>query len=138
MNVLKLISSRGEPTRLEQLGHVEGIVKLESHPISIKGSKSIRTNRLVGQPIGSAFIDRKIYDVIRARLEKIEDHLSLPPSETAWKMISGRFQRLKCAFGTEATATPWLKLDVPLSEPNADYVDAEIFDGQMQIKWYIN
>jgi len=53
-------------------------------------------------------------------------------------MISGRFQRLKCAFGTEATATPWLKLDVPLSEPNVDYVDAEIYDGQMQIAWYID
>ncbi|KAJ5769200.1 hypothetical protein N7520_003759 [Penicillium odoratum] len=111
VNVLKLISSRGEPTRLEQLGHVEG------------------------QPIGSAFIDRKMYDLIRARLDKVENHLSFPPNETAWKMISGRFQRLKCAFGTEATATPWLKLDVPLLDATGDHVDAGIYDGQMQIAW---
>jgi hypothetical protein len=70
-------------------------------------------------------------------LEKIKNHLSSQPDEAAWKMISGRFQRLKCAFGTEATATPWLKLDVPLSNPNEDYIDAEIYDGQMQIAWYV-
>lgn len=138
MNVLKLISSRGEPTRLEQLGHVEGIGALESYPTSTQGFECIRTNQSIGQPIGSAFIDRKIYDLIRSRLEKIGDHLSFPPNETAWKMTSGRFQRLKCAFGTEATATPWLKVDVPLLDPNSDHVDAEIYDGQMQIAWYIS
>ncbi|KAJ5655126.1 hypothetical protein N7490_002129 [Penicillium lividum] len=111
VNVLKLISSRGEPTRLEQLGHVEG------------------------HPIGSAFIDRNIYDLIRAKLGTIRDHLSFPPNETAWKLISGRFQRLKCAFGTEATATPWLKLDVPLLDPTVDHVDAGIHNAQMQIAW---
>ncbi|KAJ5510948.1 hypothetical protein N7453_003051 [Penicillium expansum] len=97
VNVLKLISSRGEPTRLEQLGHVEG------------------------QPIGSVFIDRKMHRLICQRLERIREHLSIPPSEAAWKMTSGRFQRLKCTFGAESTLTPWLKLDVPCLESDSDF-----------------
>ncbi|KAJ5117162.1 hypothetical protein N7448_004107 [Penicillium atrosanguineum] len=111
VNVLKLISSRGEPTRLEQLGHVEG------------------------QPIGSVFIDRKIHQLICERLEKVKEHIKISPSEAAWKMTSGRFQRLKCAFGTEATLTPWLKLDVPFLDPNMDLPEAEISNGQMRIAW---
>ncbi|KAB8077963.1 hypothetical protein BDV29DRAFT_167418 [Aspergillus leporis] len=111
VNVLKLISSRGEPTRLEQLGHVEG------------------------QPIGSVFIDRKIHHLICERLEKVQDHLDLAPSDAAWIMTSGRFQRLKCAFGTEATLTPWLKLDVPSLGTVLDLPEAEIYNGQMRIAW---
>ncbi|PYI00603.1 hypothetical protein BO78DRAFT_329637 [Aspergillus sclerotiicarbonarius CBS 121057] len=112
VNVLKLLSSRGEPTRLAQLGHVEG-----------------------GHPIGSVFIDREIHRLICARLETVRSHLRLSPSATAWKMTFGRFQRYKCAFGTEATATPWLKLDVPSLVSDADLPEAEIYDGQMQIAW---
>ncbi|OQD84112.1 hypothetical protein PENANT_c014G07146 [Penicillium antarcticum] len=111
VNVLKLMSSRGEPTRLEQLGHVEG------------------------QPIGSVFIDRKMHQLICERLEKVKESLGLPPSEAAWKMTSGRFQRLKCAFGTESTLTPWLTLDVPSLEPSPDFPEAEIYNGQMRIAW---
>ncbi|KAJ5189910.1 hypothetical protein N7472_008924 [Penicillium cf. griseofulvum] len=111
VNVLKLISSRGEPTRLEQLGHVEG------------------------QPIGSVFIDRKMHRLICQRLEKIRDHLSIPPSEVAWKMTAGRFQRLKCTFGTESTLTPWLKLDVPCLESDSDFSEASVYEGQMLIAW---
>lgn len=50
-------------------------------------------------------------------------------------MCSGRFQRLKCAFDTEATLTPWLKLDVPSLESDIDYPEADIYNGQMQIAW---
>ncbi|KAE8141241.1 hypothetical protein BDV38DRAFT_237622 [Aspergillus pseudotamarii] len=111
VNVLKLISTRGEPTRLEQLGHVEG------------------------QPIGSVFIDRKIHHLICQRLEKVRDHLELSPSDAAWIMTSGRFQRLKCAFGTDAILTPWLKLDVPTLGTILDLPEAEIYNGQMHIAW---
>ncbi|OQE33069.1 hypothetical protein PENFLA_c001G07118 [Penicillium flavigenum] len=111
VNVLKLISSRGEPTRLEQLGHVEG------------------------QPVGSVFIDRKMHGLICRRLEKIREHLSIPPSEAAWKMTSGRFQRLKCTFGTETTLTPWLKLDVPFLESDSEFPEAGIQEGQLLIAW---
>ncbi|KAJ5623175.1 hypothetical protein N7490_011780 [Penicillium lividum] len=109
--------------------------KTPMHHVSIGLTEAEAAAVYAGQPIGSAFIDRNMYRLIRARLDKIEDHLSFPPNETAWKMISGRFQRLKCAFGTEATATPWLKLDVPLLDTTEDHVDAGIYDGQMQIAW---
>lgn len=73
---------------------------------------------------------------MREKLEKIREHLYLTPSEVAWKMISGRFQRLKCAFGTEAILTPWLKLDVPSLKSHMDYPGADIYNGQMQIAWW--
>lgn len=50
-------------------------------------------------------------------------------------MTSGRFQRLKCAFGTDAILTPWLKLDVPTLGPILDLPEAEIYNGQMHIAW---
>ncbi|PWY64726.1 hypothetical protein BO94DRAFT_505015 [Aspergillus sclerotioniger CBS 115572] len=111
VNVLRLLSARGEPTRLAQLGHVEG------------------------HPIGSVFIDREIHRLIATRLEAVRPHLRSSPSATAWKMTFGRFQRYKCAFGTEATATPWLKLDVPSLVSDSDHPEADIYDGQMQIAW---
>jgi hypothetical protein len=53
-------------------------------------------------------------------------------------MILGRFQRLKCAFGTSAAAnTPSLKLDVPGLKPGPDLPEAEVYDGQMSISWYV-
>jgi hypothetical protein len=90
---------------------------------------------VIGQPIGSAFIDRKIHQLICERLEKVKEHLAFSPSEAAWKMTCGRFQRLKCAFGTETTLTPWLKLDIPSLETNTDLSEAEIYNGQMRIAW---
>lgn len=50
-------------------------------------------------------------------------------------MTFGRFQRFKCAFGTEATAAPWLKLDVPSLQTDVDFPEADVYDGQMQIAW---
>ncbi|KAJ5893488.1 hypothetical protein N7495_005179 [Penicillium taxi] len=111
LNILKLKSDRGDPAKLDQLGHVEG------------------------QPIGSVFIDRKIHQLIQARLEGVREHLNLSPSETAWRMISGRFQRLKCAFGTEVTSTPGLKLDIPSMKTDLDDPKLGIYDGQMMIDW---
>lgn len=90
-----------------------------------------------GLPIGSVFIDRFIHQLMREKLEQIRQHLQFTPSEVAWKMISGRFQRLKCAFGTEATLTPWLKLDVPSLESDFDFPEADIYNGQMQIAWWL-
>ncbi|EED18796.1 conserved hypothetical protein [Talaromyces stipitatus ATCC 10500] len=113
VNVLKLLSSTGEPTVLKQLGNVEG------------------------RPIGSVFIDRTIHQLLCERLSRICHHLPKTPTDTAWKMISGRFQRLKCSFGTDATSTPWLKLDVPSLGPGSDFPEAEIQNGQMRISWDI-
>lgn len=89
-----------------------------------------------GRPIGSVFIDKKIHHLICERLDRVRQCLRLSPSDAAWRMTSGRFQRMKCAFGTKATLTPWLKLDVPsLLEPELDLPEAEIYNGQMLISW---
>lgn len=79
-----------------------------------------------------------MHQLMCEKLEHIRQHLQLAPSEAAWKMTSGRFQRLKCAFGTEATLTPWLKLDVPSLESDADFPEADVYNGQMQIAWWVN
>lgn len=81
------------------------------------------------------FIDRKMHQLIAQRLEKIKEHLPISPNEAAWKMTSGRFQRLKCAFGTEATLTPWLTLEIPQLESDADFPDTQIYNGQLRIAW---
>ncbi|KAI9367444.1 hypothetical protein BJX61DRAFT_551448 [Aspergillus egyptiacus] len=112
VNVLRLTSARGAPVQLEQLGNVEG------------------------RPIGSVFIDRAIHKLITERLSKVKDELLERPEHIAWKMLTGRFQRLKCAFGTEAARTPCLSLDVPfLKNPETALPDAGISDGQMRIEW---
>ncbi|GIJ87125.1 hypothetical protein Asppvi_006029 [Aspergillus pseudoviridinutans] len=112
VNILQLKSGRGQPTKLDQFGSVEG------------------------RPIGSVFIDRGMHSLICERLSKVHDRLDMSPSHTAWRMILGRFQRLKCAFGTAAAAnTPSLKLDVPGLKPGPDLPEADIYDGQMSISW---
>jgi hypothetical protein len=126
--VLKLISGRGAPVQLEQLGSVEG----ESPSLS----KSCTLLTAPGRPIGSVFIDRAIHKLIATRLTNVEGQLSQPAGFVAWKMLSGRFQRLKCAFGTEAARTPYLSLEVPfLKESGADLPAAGIQGGNMQIGW---
>lgn len=77
-----------------------------------------------------------MHQIIAEKLEKIKDHLSITPHEAAWKMTSGRFQRLKCSFGTEATTlTPWLTLEIPHLEADADFPDAQVYNGQLRIAW---
>ncbi|PGH19083.1 hypothetical protein AJ79_00117 [Helicocarpus griseus UAMH5409] len=109
VNVLKLLSTTGEPSRLEPLDYVEG------------------------QPIGSVFIDFAVHQLIFERLATIREHLQASPRELAWKMMSGRFERFKCSFGTDMTWTiPSLKLDVPgLAELN--FPEAEVYNGQISI-----
>ncbi|KAL4901442.1 hypothetical protein BDW74DRAFT_159965 [Aspergillus multicolor] len=112
VNVLRLLSARGEPVQLEQLGSVEG------------------------RPIGSVFIDRAIHKLIAERLTQVADHLTQAPQYTAWKMLSARFQRLKCAFGTDAAKTTFLSLEVPfLKDTTADLPKVGISKGSMRIEW---
>ncbi|KAL4870409.1 hypothetical protein BDV12DRAFT_207712 [Aspergillus spectabilis] len=112
VNLLKLASARGGPVQLEQLGNVEG------------------------RPIGSVFIDRTIHKYITERLSKVKDSLLHTPDHVAWKMLSGRFQRLKCAFGTEVSRTPTLSLPVPfLKDSMSNLPAAGIYDRQMSITW---
>lgn len=130
--MLKLVSSLGEPTKLEQLGQVEG----KSLNVGTIKMREMRSDYFPGQPIGSVFIDRHVHRILSEKLEKVQDYLQLTPSETAWRMIIGRFQRFKCAFGSDANIAPYLKLDVPNMDSDLDFPEAEIYDGQIRIAWY--
>ncbi|OJD26622.1 hypothetical protein ACJ73_01990 [Blastomyces percursus] len=74
VNVLKILPSKGEPSKLEPLSHVEG------------------------RPIGSVFIDFSVHQFIFQRLENVRDHLPAPLKDIAWEMMSGGFERFKCSF----------------------------------------
>lgn len=128
--MLKLASDRGQQLQLEQLGNVEGIHSPSLHVQLLNKS---------GGPIGSVFIDRAIYKITTERLSKVKDELTQSPEHIAWKMLSGPFQRLKCAYGTEATKTPTLSLEVPcLKVPGADLPTAGIYSGQMRLQWCVS
>ncbi|KAJ5573622.1 uncharacterized protein N7459_008049 [Penicillium hispanicum] len=110
VNILRLLSRR-EPTQLEQLSSVEG------------------------RPIGSVFVDRHAHRLISERLDRISSHLAHSVGETAWTMISGRFQRIKCSFGTDTMLVPWLKIDVPSLGAESTFPEADIYNGQMRLSW---
>ncbi|KAK2750331.1 hypothetical protein FQN57_003811 [Myotisia sp. PD_48] len=109
INALKILSSPGNPTALEQLNYAEG------------------------GAIGSTFIDKDIDELICQRLERIRGQLRKSPEEISWKMTTGRFQRFKHSFGSSATSIPVLKLDVPTLGQESSFAEAEIYNGQMNI-----
>ena len=71
-----------------------------------------------GQAIGSALIDLEFHQLICERLEAIREHLQEEPIRVADRMMHGRWERIKCSFGTKgAMALPTFPLPVPsLSE----------------------
>ncbi|EEQ87740.1 uncharacterized protein BDCG_02860 [Blastomyces dermatitidis ER-3] len=109
VNVLKILSSKGEPSKLEPLSHVEG------------------------QPIGSVFIDFSAHQLIFQRLENVRDHLPASPKDIAWEMMSGGFERFKCSFGTNTNwTTSSLRLKVPFLT-GMNFPEAEVYNGQIAI-----
>ncbi len=110
MNVLQLTSSRGEPTQLQQLSWVEGAA------------------------IGSALIDMRFQQIVSSRLNRIRDHLNGEPDDIAEKMISGRFERFKCSYGTAAALTiPTIPLEVPGLGSGKHFPNVNIEDSTMKI-----
>ena len=54
------------------------------------------------------------HQMITERLDKIRDHLNEEPDIVADKMMRGRFERIKCSYGTTSTSTiPTIPLLVP-------------------------
>ena len=69
---------------------------------------------VVGRPIGSALIDMDFHQILSDRLEKIQDFLQGDPETIADQMMQGRFERIKCSFGTAASSgVPLIPLPVP-------------------------
>ena len=127
VNVLRLTSARGEPIRLRQLGWVEGQLLL---PMSQYSEPLI--NGVVGRPIGSAMIDIDFHQILSDRLERIQDHLQGDPDIIADQMMQGRFERIKCSFGTAASsAIPTIPLRVPGLAPGFCYSAAGIEDSTL-------
>lgn len=53
---------------------------------------------------------------------------------TAQAMMEGRFERFKCAFGSDAANVPTMKLKVPGLERHQSFEQLDITDGMMIIK----
>lgn len=90
-----------------------------------------------GRPIGSALIDMKFQLLLEERLYKIRDHLQGDPEETAEKMMLGRFERIKCSFGSGVTAElPTIPLPIPGLPPAYINEAVGISDSKMIItRW---
>ena len=52
----------------------------------------------------------------------------------AQAMMKGRFERFKCAFGSDAANVPTMKLRVPGLERHQSFEQLDIIDGMMIIK----
>ena len=111
VNVLKLDSYRGEATKLQQLGWVEG------------------------RAIGSALIDMKFKQQLSERLDKIASYLMHDPDTTAENMMTqGKFERLKCSFGSNATSNlPTIPLNVTGMAAGMAFPTLKIEDSKMTI-----
>ena len=108
-------SSSGDPTELQQLSWVEG------------------------RSIGSALIDFAFYRMLTDRLNKIKGYLQGMPDDVAEKMMQGRFERIKCSYGTGATsAIPIIPLEVPDLPPGYDFPNVNIEGSTMKIAMYIS
>ena len=109
--MLKLNSFKGEATQLQQLGWVEG------------------------RSIGSALIDMNFHQIAVSRLDKIRASLRGEPDMIADRMVHGRFERIKCSYGTAASsALPTIPIEVPDLEPGYDAPEARIEDAKMIIE----
>ena len=112
--MLQLLSSRGEPTQLQQLSWVEGAA------------------------VGSALIDMHFQHIVSDRLRKIQDQLQGDPDDIAEEMMIGRFERFKCSYGTAgASSIPTIPLEVPGLRPGQQFPSLNIEDSTMKITRYV-
>jgi hypothetical protein len=112
VSVLKMTSQQGEATRLMPLLPVEG------------------------GWFGSALIDMAAMQLIIKRLECMGQNYIADPHGVAQKMMSGRFERFKCAFGGEGTDVPMLPLQIPGIPPGINYPEVGVFDSSIVITRY--
>lgn len=91
-----------------------------------------------GRPIGSTLIDMKFHNLISERLSRISSHLNGDPRIIADNMMQGRFERMKCSFGTPAAATiPAIPLPVPGLDPGYSFPNVHIEDSAMKITRFV-
>ena len=64
--------------------------------------------------------------LISERLEKIRTHLKDDLDIVADRMVHGRFERIKCSYGTAASALPTIPIEIPGLEPGYSFADINI------------
>lgn len=93
---------------------------------------STMSNVFVGRSIGSALIDIDFYEIIFARLQKIQEILQEDIEDVAEKLVRDKFERVKCSFGTPVISTlPRIPLEVPGLAPGHHYPEISIEDSNM-------
>ena len=111
VNTLKMRSEKGRATDLFPLSWTEG------------------------RPIGSTLIDIQFHRMICDRLERIRDKIDGQPAALAHQMMHGRFERMKCTYGTPASlAIPTMPLAVPGLPSDFTSAEAHVEDAKMIIK----
>ena len=79
-------------------------------------------------------IDEDFHGIVTERLEKLRDHLKDEPVDTAHCMVHGRFERIKCSYGTAASsALPTIPIEIPGLKPGYSIPKANIEDSNMII-----
>ena len=70
--------------------------------------------------------------LVSDRLEKIRSHLKGDPIVIADRMVHGRFERIKCSYGTPAlSALPTIPIEIPGLDPGYSFPNASIEDSKM-------
>lgn len=76
--------------------------------------------------------------IVSDRLEKIRSHLKGDPNVIVDRMVHGRFERIKCSYGTPAlSALPTIPIEVPGMDPGYDFPNASIEDSKMVFTRYV-
>ncbi len=74
------------------------------------------------------------HNIVVDRLDKIRASLKGEPDFITDRMVHGRFERIKCSYGTAASsALPTIPIEVPGLEPGYSFPDAHIEDSKMII-----
>lgn len=71
--------------------------------------------------------------LLAQRLQLAQQYLYAPAQEVAEKMMLGKFERFKCAFGSPGVAVPRIFLPVPGLGPGFDLPSAGIHNSQMEL-----
>ena len=139
VNVLKMISSKGQATRLQQLSYVEGKCRLFCNELMGNSVPSTMSDTFAGRSIGSALIDIDFHEIIFTRLQKIQEYLLESPEDVADIMVRDKFENIKCSFGTPViSGLPSIPLEVPCLAPgHHSHPEISIENSRMIFTQYV-
>ena len=79
-------------------------------------------------------IDKDFHQLVSERLSNVSHHLKDSPDLVADRMLRGRFERIKCSYGTPASsAFPMIPIEIPDYESACWAPEAHIEDGRLLI-----